>query len=84
MIKLLIEAIIVGIIVVIIGLMVNKFVKIVMGKKVPSTCYVLHDSKIIVTVFFLTGSLTHLLFELLGGNRWYCNNGVACRKLHLL
>lgn len=29
---------------------------------------------------FLTGFLSHLVFEALRINKWYCTNGVACRK----
>lgn len=27
---------------------------------------------------FLVGTLLHLTFEVLGLNKWYCKNGVAC------
>ena len=33
----------------------------------------------IVIKFFITGFVTHLLFEFLGFNRWYCKNGFACK-----
>jgi hypothetical protein len=29
---------------------------------------------------FLTGVIAHLVFEYTGINKWYCKNGVACRK----
>jgi hypothetical protein len=32
---------------------------------------------------FLTGVVTHLGFEFVGGNTWYCKNGVACKKTQL-
>ena len=31
-------------------------------------------------VVFLTGFIGHLLFELLGANRWYCTHGKACSE----
>jgi ascorbate-specific PTS system EIIC-type component UlaA len=30
--------------------------------------------------FFLTGAILHVLFEISGGNRWYCINGNACKS----
>lgn len=27
---------------------------------------------------FLTGFIGHLLFELIGANKWYCTHGKAC------
>jgi hypothetical protein len=28
----------------------------------------------------ISGALTHLLFELIGGNKYYCKHGGACLK----
>jgi hypothetical protein len=30
---------------------------------------------------FILGFLFHVLCEIAGVNRWYCKNGVACKKL---
>ena len=30
---------------------------------------------------FFTGVLVHLICEVVGLNKWYCRNGVACRGL---
>ena len=30
--------------------------------------------------FFLAGVILHLLFEGIGANKYYCNNGYACKK----
>ena len=29
---------------------------------------------------FIVGALTHVLFEMIGFNAWYCKNGNACKK----
>jgi hypothetical protein len=29
---------------------------------------------------FLLGAGVHLGFEIVGGNKWYCTNGAACKK----
>lgn len=31
------------------------------------------------TTGFLAGAGVHLVFELVGANRWYCTHGAACR-----
>ena len=31
-------------------------------------------------VLFLTGVFSHLLYELLGVNKWYCREGFACKR----
>lgn len=28
--------------------------------------------------YFITGMIIHILFEMLGFNKWYCKNGNAC------
>lgn len=66
--KVLVEAIVVAILVVIIGC----FVSHLLGKKCD-----LH----LVKILFLTGILTHLLCEYSGVNKWYCKNGNACLKM---
>lgn len=30
------------------------------------------------SIFFMTGAIGHILFEILGANKWYCENGYAC------
>tara|TARA_B110000858_G_C17798317_1_gene473745 strand:+ start:215 stop:415 length:201 start_codon:yes stop_codon:yes gene_type:complete len=29
---------------------------------------------------FIVGFLIHLMFEILGLNKWYCKNGAACSR----
>lgn len=84
MIKLLIEAIVVGIIVVLIGTAVTYVVSKITAVELPPTCKVWKKNYTMEIALFLTGALTHLGFELVGGNTWYCKNGSACKKLHLI
>ena len=63
--QLLIEAFVVGFVLVIIGKVVNNFK--------------LNKSFHFELTLFLSGMLTHIGFELLGFNKWYCINGTACK-----
>lgn len=78
---LLVEAFIVGIVIVIIGLIVSKFTSPILGVKLPDECESFNDKYVMECTLFLTGFLGHLFFEAIGANKWYCNNGVACKKL---
>lgn len=31
-------------------------------------------------IFFLTGVVVHIAYEVSGGNAWYCKNGNACKS----
>lgn len=84
MIKLLIEAIVVGIIVVLVGTVITFIVSNIFAVELPPTCRVWKKNYTMEIALFLTGVLTHLGFELVGGNTWYCKNGVACKKIHLI
>ena len=66
--KLLIEALAVGVVVVFLGLVIMNFIKTQSWAK---------DYPLEITLF-LTGIITHLLFEFIGFNKWYCTNGNAC------
>jgi len=80
MMKLLIEALVVGIATVIVGSVVGFVVGKMMGSDLPSVCKEWNKKHAMEISLFLTGSTLHLLFELVGGNKWYCKNGVACSK----
>jgi hypothetical protein len=84
MIKLVIEAVIVGLIVALIGTAVTFVVSKITAVDLPPTCRVWKKNYTMEIVLFLTGILTHLAFEFVGGNTWYCKNGVACKKYHLI
>jgi hypothetical protein len=68
--KLVAEAIAVGLVVVVVGVLVKKFF--------PNTGLEKYIKKEYL-VLFIIGAISHISFELAGLNHWYCNNGVACR-----
>ena len=80
MMKLLFEALFVGVIVVITGSVVGFAVGKMMGSDLPSVCKDWNKKYAMEISLFFTGFLTHLLFEFLRLNKWYCKNGVACLK----
>lgn len=63
--ELLIEALVVGIVMVVVGAIVKNV----------NFQWKNYDTEI---TFFLTGVFAHLLFEFTGFNKWYCKNGYAC------
>lgn len=74
--SLLIEAIVVGIATVFVGTLILFILSKIMK------CCEINSSKSLITVIigqFLTGFILHLLFEVMGGNKWYCKNGFACQ-----
>ena len=78
--KLLLEAISVGIITVIIGTIVGFGVGKLFSSKLPSVCKKWNKNHVMEISLFLTGFLVHLLCEFTGINGWYCKNGRACKK----
>ena len=70
-INLIAEAIAVGLVVVVVGVLVKKFF--------PNTGLEKYIKKEYL-VLFIIGVVSHLSFELAGLNHWYCNNGVACQN----
>ena len=64
---LLIEALVVGIVMVIVGLVVRNYTNQLKMYPLEMT-------------LFLTGVFAHLLFEFTGFNKWYCGNGFACKR----
>ena len=81
-ITLLIEALVVGLVTTVIGSIVGYIVGLMYPFKIdlPSECKSYNKYFIMQVCLFFTGFVTHLLFEVVGGNKWYCNNGVACKK----
>ena len=61
--QLLIEAIVVGIITLVIKTLIDK----IMSKYIPNFALII-----------LTGFIIHILCEFSGINKWYCKNGYAC------
>lgn len=72
-----VEALIVGLGTLVVGLIVAWIANMIQRKPFPSFKQIL----IIALVFFATGFLVHIIAEWIGINRWYCKNGYACSKL---
>ncbi len=80
--QVLVEAIIVGLATVLVGVAVQELLKRTTLKvKCPHQC---DWNKNYIREFglFLTGFILHIAFEITGGNSWYCKNGSACRSFH--
>lgn len=75
-----IEAIIVGIAIVVVGTLVSLPIGILFSVDLPPVCKNWNKNYIMEMSLFLTGFLTYLLFEVLDTNKWHCKNGYACKK----
>jgi RsiW-degrading membrane proteinase PrsW (M82 family) len=75
--KLLYEAIIVGIVTAVVGFVIATGMMYIGVEKFSFKKY--HFWKRVLLGYFLTGVVIHLLFEALGANKWYCKNGNACK-----
>ena len=75
--KLIIEAAVVGILVVIMGTLVSNIITQLGSGKQSSKDW--NKNHIMELVLFLTGVCIHLLCEVSGINSWYCENGLACQ-----
>lgn len=78
--NLVVEGISVGIVVVIIGYFVSIIVGKIMTVDMPRLCREWNKNHIMEICLFITGFLTHVIFELLGLNKWYCLHGRACQN----
>ena len=74
MLRLIIEAIVVGCVVVLMGYPSSLLALKVLPMKDDDHRPVMYMS------LFLTGVFSHLLFEVLKINSWYCSNGFSCSK----
>tara|TARA_A100001015_G_scaffold127945_1_gene141853 strand:- start:172 stop:414 length:243 start_codon:yes stop_codon:yes gene_type:complete len=72
------EAIVVGIITVIIGNISGLLVASMLKVNLPEICKDWNKYYTMEITLFLTGVLIHLLCEFIGINKWYCKNGNAC------
>jgi hypothetical protein len=73
------EAGAVGIVVVLVGVVVSGIVGM-FHKQTKSVCKDWNKNHVMELTLFLIGVFSHLLFEFLGFNRWYCKNGHACKS----
>ena len=78
--KLLVEASIVGIATVIIGSVLGFIVGKYFSSKLPKICKTWNKNHLMEIILFLTGFLLHIIFEYMRLNKWYCNNGKACKN----
>lgn len=75
MVQILIEGVIVGIVIVILG----YFIVYDLNKYIMDYLNIKNKKFIKLMNLFMSGFLTHILFELGGFNKWYCKNGNACK-----
>lgn len=80
MFKLLVEAVVVGIMVVIVGSVVGYLVGKVNSVDLPKLCKKWNKNHVMEISLFFTGALTHLLCEFSGVNKWYTKNGYAVKN----
>ena len=78
--KLLVEAITVGVITVVVGTIAGLVVGKLFSSNLPKVCKKWNKNHVMEISLFLTGFLVHLLCEFVGINGWYCKNGKACKK----
>ena len=78
--KLLIEAVIVGIATVIVGTIVGFVIGRMFSTNLPKICKEWNKNHIMEICLFFTGFFIHLICEFTGVNKWYCKHGVAASK----
>ena len=78
--QLIIEALVVGVIVVVVGTFSGFVISKFIVSDMPPVCKDWNKNFVMELSLFFTGVITHFLFEFLGGNKWYCKNGFACKN----
>jgi ABC-type antimicrobial peptide transport system permease subunit len=78
--KLLVEAFVVGIATIVVGIIVSFILGRFFSTNLPAICKTWNKNHIMELSLFLTGFFIHLICEFSGVNKWYCKNGVACSK----
>lgn len=74
-----IEATVIGILVVLVGFVVGPLVGYFLRVPVPEICKKWNKNHVMEVSLFFIGFTVHLLCELFGLNKWYCQKGNACR-----
>lgn len=72
--KILIEAIVVGLSIVIFGTISTFLFKRVVKVDLPLECKDWNKNYAMEISLFMTGFIAHIVFEVIGLNRWYCKN----------
>ena len=70
--QLFIEAFVVGISVVIVGTIISLILKQIIKSDLPKECKNWNKYYVMEITLFLIGFLLHILYEVLGLNKWYC------------
>jgi membrane protein DedA with SNARE-associated domain len=78
--SLLVEAIFVGVLVVVVGTVVGYVVGRFASVDLPAACKKWNKYHAMEISLFLTGFFVHIICEYVGLNRWYCKNGRACKR----
>ena len=78
--KLLIEAVVVGIVTVIVGTLVAFILGKLFSTNLPKICKSWNKNHVMELSLFFTGFFIHIICEFSGINKWYCLNGNACSK----
>lgn len=76
--RIFIEAIIVGILTVIVGYFSSSAISNFEKSDLPKICETWNKNYVMEKTLFLTGFLVHIMCETVGINKWYCKNGTAC------
>ena len=80
MMKLLIEAVVVGVMTVVFGTLVGYIVGKMFSMDLPQVCKKWNKNHVMEISLFFTGVLIHLACEFTGLNKWYCKKGNACLR----
>lgn len=80
MLRLTVEAFIVGILTTIIGSLVGYVIGKMVSSDLPAQCKEWNKYYVMEISLFVTGVLIHLICEVTGINGWYCRKGNACRR----
>lgn len=78
--QLLIEALVVGLFIMLIGTIMAGSVGKLFKVDLPPVCSDWNRNYTMEVSLFATGFIGHLLFEAMGANAWYCKNGHACQE----
>ena len=74
---LLIEAGVVGLATIVVGIVVSLSLKNLFKLNMPISHKNINKNNMVM-LLFITGFLIHIICEFSGLNKWYCSNGNAC------